>query len=198
MLTKVLPRAKVHKILRMENVFFVETQNFASLRIIAAQKKYYFYFFAIQKKFLKKNFPISKNLFTFVVKKKQIIMDANKINIYLSYELTYSSDVENFYKWLDNHEAKNTGIGSCVFSYNVANEGSTIEQKAQKTIENLKNDLYTNIRFRKGDRVFISSQLGAVKISGFLLGDYRRAPWEGYGDLKVQKNKVTFENEVFV
>lgn len=133
-----------------------------------------------------------------MVKKKQIIMDANKINIYLSYELTYSSDVENFYKWLDNHEAKNTGIGSCVFSYNVANEGSTIEQKAQKTIENLKNDLYTNIRFRKGDRVFISSQLGAVKISGFLLGDYRRAPWEGYGDLKVQKNKVTFENEVFV
>jgi len=89
-------------------------------------------------------------------------------------------------------------VGSCVFLYNVANDGVTVEQKAQNTIENLKTDLYNNVRFRKGDRVFISSQLGAVKISGFLLGDYRRAPWEGYGDLKVQKNKVTFENEVFV
>ncbi|MBQ2098481.1 MAG: hypothetical protein II480_09905, partial [Bacteroidales bacterium] len=83
-------------------------------------------------------------------------MDINKINIYLSYELTYSSDVENFYKWLDNHDAKNTGVGSCVFLYNVANDGVTVEQKAQNTIENLKTDLYNNVRFRKGDRVFIS------------------------------------------
>ena len=186
----------------MENVFGINFLGRDAKFCVSTHnrraKKILFLFFCHSKKIPQKNFPISKNLFTFVVKKKQIIMDANKINIYLSYELTYSSDVENFYKWLDNHEAKNTGIGSCVFSYNVANEGSTIEQKAQKTIENLKNDLYTNIHFRKGDRVFISSQLGAVKISGFLLGDYRRAPWEGYGDLKVQKNKVTFENEVFV
>ena len=125
-------------------------------------------------------------------------MESNKINVFLSYELTYSSDVENFYKWLDNHDAKNTGVGSCVFLYDVSPNGSSIEQRAQNTIEDLKNDLYGSVRFKKGDRVFITSQLGALKISGFLLGDYKRAPWDGYGDLKVPNNKVTIENEVFV
>ena len=124
-------------------------------------------------------------------------MDASKINIFLSFELTYSSDVENFYKWLDNHEAKNIGIGSCTFLYDVVC-AATSEERAKKTIDNLKKDLVSNVKFRKGDRIFIFTQLENVKISGFLLGDYRRAPWEGYGDLNEKNSKITFENEVLV
>ncbi len=101
--------------------------------------------------------------------------------VYLSYDLTYGSDFDGLYKWLDKHSAKNCGECFCEFVYDFDNkDANTKEDAVSSFVSELNSDITNNVKLKKGDRLFIVSSVDKTQFSGFLYGNYGARPWEGY------------------
>ena len=101
--------------------------------------------------------------------------------VYLSYDLTYGSDFEGLYKWLDKHGAKNCGECFCEFAYDFDGKNSQSKEDTINTfVSELNSDISQNVNLKKGDRIFIVSSVDKTQFSGFLHGNYGARPWEGY------------------
>lgn len=98
------------------------------------------------------------------------------IRIWISYDLGIRGDYEGLYKWLDEHEAVETGNSCASFAMKFSNnDDSTIKKEL---LESLKEVDTQNTRI-----YFIRKSLkdGQLNTRGsFLIGGRKSNPWEGY------------------
>ena len=96
--------------------------------------------------------------------------------IWISYDLGIKGDFPNLYTWLDNKGAKEAGNSVAFLNY---------EFEGEDPLVCLKKELEENIKFNKGDRVYVIRMrfdAGRYKISGkYIIGNRKASPWEGYG-----------------
>lgn len=93
--------------------------------------------------------------------------------IWLSYDLGVNGDYENFYRWLDVHQAKECGDSVALLAYPTRGN----------LINNLKADLKKNIRLRERDRIYVGYKSDDGTLKGqFIFGGRKPAPWKGYAD----------------
>ncbi len=116
-----------------------------------------------------------------------------EIQVFLSYDLTFNSDYDGLFKWLDNHNAENCGQNFCEFAYKF-NSDKLPKQDKNASINSLfsmiNDDISKNVKLNNGDRIFVVSSYDNTMFGGFLTGSYAPKPWAGYGDVVRQKPKV--------
>ena len=102
-----------------------------------------------------------------------------KLRIWLSYDLGIRGDYEGLYKWLDEHDAVETGNSCASFWFDSKdNNDDTIK----KTLLREWRCFETN----KNTRMYVirKSIMNGKELmrGGFLIGARRGNPWEGYAD----------------
>ena len=102
-----------------------------------------------------------------------------KLRIWLSYDLGIRGDYEGLYKWLDEHDAVETGNSCASFLFDFKdNNDDTIK----KTLLREWRCFETN----KNTRMYVirKSIMNGKELmrGGFLIGARRGNPWEGYAD----------------
>ena len=100
---------------------------------------------------------------------------ANK-KIWISYDLGVKGDYPGLYKWLDNHDAVETGNSVAFLNFHYIKD----------FYAELKSDLRKHINFTFGERIYVIASKGTGKdkksIGRFIIGKRKSTPWEGYGD----------------
>ena len=95
--------------------------------------------------------------------------------VWISYDLGIKGDYQGLYAWLDDHKAIECGNSVAFIQYNMKND----------LINELKEDLKSNVDFKPGDRVYIIRRelvKGKNLVRGsFIFGKRKSNPWEGYG-----------------
>ena len=101
--------------------------------------------------------------------------------VWLSYDLGVKGDYSGLYRWLDNHRAKECGVGLAFFNYEV--------EDAKNLTATLKADLQREIDFDKADRIYIAYRGENDWVKGnFIIGKRKGAPWAGYGDAPTEED----------
>lgn len=100
------------------------------------------------------------------------------LRIWLSYDLGIRGDYDGLYKWLDEHDAVETGNSCASFKFNFKdNKDNTIKETLlfewQSFIETNRNARFYVIR--KSDLNGIEKMRGS-----FLVGARKGNPWEGF------------------
>ena len=103
--------------------------------------------------------------------------------IWLSYDLGIGGDYPGFYKWLDNHKAKECGNSVAYFEYTID------ESKLDELPQTIYEDIHSVAALRPGDRLYlihreVTSSFSGVKGS-FICCKRKSNPWEGYGDAEI-------------
>lgn len=109
-----------------------------------------------------------------------------KKKIFLSYDLNIQGDYNNLYKWLDAHQAKECGDSLCFLVYDFKGvEKNDSTESTSAMLNEIKQDLKSNVSFGNSDRVYMISELfynGGEQLAGAWLVGGRKAsnPWDGF------------------
>ena len=94
--------------------------------------------------------------------------------VWLSYDLGLRGDYEGLYYWLDLRKGRECGDNIAVLKYDPKNN----------LVKDIKKELKDNVKFGKGDRVYIIYK-DNDKIKGeFIIGKRKPAPWAGYAPIE--------------
>lgn len=106
-----------------------------------------------------------------------------KKTIWISFDFGMKGDYDGLYKWLDKNDASERGYGLALVK-NIEVPGS-IKSKDKPDLEFLKyikNQLSKNVKIGTNDRIYMiwnSVNQNAAR-GGFLFGNKKPSPWEGY------------------
>lgn len=98
------------------------------------------------------------------------------IRIWISYDLGIRGDYEGLYKWLDMHNAVETGNSCASFVMKFSSNDDSIVKK--ELLESLKEVDTKNARIYFIRKSVLDDKTGTR--GGFLIGGRKSNPWEGY------------------
>ncbi len=109
--------------------------------------------------------------------------------IWISYDLGIEGDYRGLYKWLDQNKAIECGD-------NFAFLQKQFPSKESDFLKILKDEIKEFASIKKNDRIYIIHRTKDKKVSGdFIFGSRKRAPWEGFAEIKGMNSKDTLEED---
>lgn len=96
--------------------------------------------------------------------------------LWISYDLRVKGDYEGLYAWLDDHNAEECGNSVAFLHYEYRTD----------LLSELTDDLSTNVKLDKRDRIYIIWSENQKVRGRFLFGKRKSAPWVGFGSQESQ------------